>query len=119
MLAASKVLGSTDIWTNWVLSDTQEAESAGFNFIVCDDLRFTCQADFLRNENFLLVRLDTTPELISSRDQGGKTTGNDSHPSETDLDNYSLWDIQLMPNVTIDHIVEVVWLHLQKRGLLQ
>jgi len=104
-----KWFGHRDFWTNLLLYDLGNMAQYGHNFYVCDDVRFKYQADLLKSHGFAIVRLQTTPELQATRDQEGKSVGSDSHPSETDMDDYASFDLVAQPDWAIDTIGANIW----------
>jgi len=109
--SCERVYGHRDIITNWVLSETAQAVEDGVHLVICDDVRYRHQADLLHKAGFRLYRLDTTPELQASREQEGKSAGDDEHPSETDLDDYEHFDLRLNPDLNVASIADVIMQH--------
>lgn len=56
---------SPDIWRRILLRKSQMLTSSGFSIVV-DDLRFPCEAEALRSEGYLLVRLQREGSGTSS-----------------------------------------------------
>ena len=58
--------------------------------VIVDDVRFPNEAELIKEQGGLLVRLDTYPGWVCDQKAA-------SHPSETALDDYTMWDYQLCP----------------------
>lgn len=69
-----------DVWIKALLSSIDENK----NYII-SDLRFKNEADILKKEGFVLIRVNRTDNTVS-------TSRNREHSSETDLDDYTQFD---------------------------
>ena len=84
-----------DFWINAALTDCDEAEAAGCEFVVIDDLRFWNEAEHLRADGWKLIKL----HRINGPDPG--IAGED--PSELDLDGWDDWDLE----ISVEHPHEI------------
>lgn len=71
-------------WTKLMDKEIKEGEN-----IVIDDCRFENEADFIKERNGLLIRLEPYPRW--------KPEKYSNHVSETALDNYDNWDLVFKP----------------------
>lgn len=81
MTEAVKGIGSDISYPSWIITD----------------LRFPNEADAIRKKGGLLIRVER-PSIVSS----------DSHPSETSLDNYKLFDKIIINDGNISSLIEKV-----------
>lgn len=100
------------VWVNLLIAEMKRMEENGYNFFICDDLRFPNELEALTEHGFTPIRLKTTRELQLSRGSEGKkeTVGLD-HESETALDKYEgtgAFPVELDATLTIDQIINEV-----------
>jgi len=90
----------TDIWVKACLADISLHEISPFfdksENIFLTDARFTNEADALKKDGFLLVRIERS--ALNRGDIGRDP----NHPSEIDLDNYTGWDYVIDNNGTLE-----------------
>lgn len=74
-----------DFWLRWLVADMAEAEGP----FVIDDCRFPFEADFLSDNDFVIVKIDTPEGVRLQRyyDTYGRfpTASELNHPSETEV----------------------------------
>jgi hypothetical protein len=66
--------------------------------VIISDLRFKNEAEMLRYEGAFLWRIER-PGLEST----------DTHPSETDLDDWKDWDFVIQNNASLEHLHDLVY----------
>ena len=108
-----------EFWTNMVISDANDLVSnMGVDYIIVDDLRFDFQAEALRNDGYILVRLKTTIDFQKNRDNG-KDEGIINHISETALDHLEgkgFFDIEFSPSATISGVTKGITDYIALKG---
>jgi dephospho-CoA kinase len=85
-----------DLWLRWFLNDTRLMSGED---LVMDDLRLPFEADVLRDQGWLIVRLDAPEEVRMERHQRlyGRlpTLSELMHPTETQMD-------EIVPDLVFD-----------------
>lgn len=107
-----------EFWTNMVISDADHLENNNIvDFFIVDDVRFDFQADTLREEGYILVRLQTSPGLQAER-KTDKEVGILNHVSEIAMDhleNKGYFDIEFSPTATMEEMLHNVLDYLEAR----
>ncbi len=91
-----------DIWINFTIKNTQQTE-----LVIIDDLRYKNEYRVLRDNNFVIIRLNIDENIRLSRIQKLYSTINESainHISEIDLDLY-IFDYNINCNSSIDKAI--------------
>jgi len=75
--------------------------------VIIDDMRFQNEYDWCRENGFILVRLDISPEMVYNR---GGEEGTFDHPSETGLDHIEReeWHLWCSEDTSVDQRVQAV-----------
>lgn len=95
-----KYFGTDDIWVNYMISDANNHSMA--DVVICNDVRFPNEADAMKADGWLLIRIETTEaEQLSRPIEGDKRTEGLNHASETSLDNYDKFDIVIPSGITL------------------
>lgn len=98
---------SPNIWVDALMNDYKKAKLDGYekDWIVTD-VRFENEAKAIRENNGILIRVN-------------RNTGfNDTHLSETALDNYKEFDLVIDNNGTIDELIKKVYEFMKKFNLI-
>lgn len=106
----TKFFNCPEFWTNLILSDLPDLFDNGYDFILCDDVRFKFQADRLRSDGFIIVRLITTVEQQLER-KSDKPFLPD-HRSEIAMDNLEgtgYFDMEMSSFLTVKEIAERIF----------
>lgn len=72
-----------NVWVNMVVREIKKSDKVIPN-VVIDDVRFKNEFDTLRENGFIMVRIDASEDIRKERI--GSTFANPTHISETDLD---------------------------------
>lgn len=103
-----------DIWLKAMVRDMATKQGP----FVCDDTRFPFEADFLKNEGWIIVKLYVPKEVRAERYErlyGRKPTDEElNHPSETEVDNIAE-DIGFSGESPIEEIVQGLFDHMAWR----
>jgi hypothetical protein len=86
--------------------------------VIIDDMRFQNEYDWCRENGFILVRLDISPEMVYNR---GGEEGTFDHPSETGLDHIEKeeWNLWFSEASSVDQRVQQVLEYAQKAHIFQ
>jgi hypothetical protein len=87
-----------DIWVKYTQEWIYLFETKGFTDFVITDMRFTNEAEFVKNNYGKLIRVESPSQFYSTCNNTTKT-----HVSETDLDNYKEFDLVLLNKKTQEH----------------
>lgn len=100
-----------DIWLKAMVRDMATKQGP----FVCDDTRFPFEAEFLKNEGWIIVKLYVPKEVRAERYErlyGRKPTEEElNHPSETEVDNIAE-DIGFSGEEPIEQIVQGLFDHM-------
>ena len=87
-----------DFWVKATLNDYEPDQC-----VIVSDVRFTNEANYIKNLGGILIRLDGDPMYIRKNSKRDMT-----HPSECDLDNYEEFDI-VHNNMIGDISPQILW----------
>ena len=83
-----------DVWIR-----SLHARRQGVGRVAVTDVRFPNEADYIRAEGGVLIRLEGNPRGLA-----GDGTRDDQHPSETSLDDYADFDIVVRNNGSLERL---------------
>lgn len=112
----ARYFGDGDFWVNLYLGNVKDKIDQGFDFILCDDVRFPNEADGLKAAGFKLIRLEASEDVRMLR---GQQTGKEyipGHLSERALDSYPEHHYDLVLNSgqeSVDTMVPAIWSRFQ------
>jgi len=91
----------------WVLSLFSDYDPNSNVHSVITDVRFKNEAQAIRDRGGILIRIEGDPANINKN-----STRDHNHPSETDLDDWTDWDVYIDNNGTLDDLL------IQAKGFL-
>lgn len=95
-----------DVWVNTVITSMGNMDN-----VVIDDIRYPNEIERLREEGFIIVRLNVSEEVQKARykEEYGSIEGIDfEHPGEIALDNYDDYDYVIDADISIEELHEKV-----------
>lgn len=108
-----------DIWVNALMSEYKGRIIRGYqgsqkidintypNWIITD-VRFPNEVQAIKDKGGIIIRVNR-PNIVST----------DIHESETALDNYKGWDAIIINNSSIESLIEIVKVYLQKLNIIK
>lgn len=95
-----------DVWVDDLYYRILDKDSSGYDYVLVDDCRFQNELELLKSLSGISIRLDLDRDIRKQRCPAWRE--NDSHPSETQLDDAAFTARFNVENLNQDQVVEAV-----------